>query len=117
MALGPLGTALTSSWATIGQSHRVWAAVSLAIAREIKDRVWGRCGTGDLGHVAYRSLADLAKAIEYGQQQLAIARDLKDRPGEGSGSGHFGVAYQSSWATTAKAIEYGQQTVSDRPRP
>jgi tetratricopeptide (TPR) repeat protein len=65
--------------------------------------------------IAYRSLGNYAKAIEYAQQHLAIAREIKDRRGEGSALGNLGIAYLF-WATHAKAIEYAQQQFSHRPR-
>ena len=65
--------------------------------------------------IAYHSLGNYAKAIEYSQQSLAIAREIKDREGEGNALGNLGIAYESL-GNYAKAIEYITTTVSDRPR-
>ncbi|MEG4355793.1 CHAT domain-containing protein, partial [Microcoleus sp. Aus8_D1] len=62
---------------------------------------------GSLG-LAYYSLGDYAKAIEYAQQWLAIAREIKDRESEGKALGNLGIAYYSL-GDYAKAIEYQQQ--------
>ena len=49
---------------------------------------------GSLG-VAYYSLGDYAKAIDYLQQHLTIARQIKDRESEGIALGNLGNAYYS----------------------
>jgi CHAT domain-containing protein/Flp pilus assembly protein TadD len=82
----------------------------LAIARSIKDRESEGNALGNLG-VAYRSLGDYAKAIEYAQQSLAIARSIKDRQSEGAALGNLGLAYLSL-GDYAKAIEYQQQLLT-----
>ena len=61
----------------------------MAIAREIKDRQSEGKALGNLG-VAYISLGNYAKAIEYAQQVLAIAREIKDRQSEGKALGNLG---------------------------
>jgi CHAT domain-containing protein/Flp pilus assembly protein TadD len=80
---------------------------ALTIYREIKDRQGEGVALGYLG-LAYHSLRDNAKAIEYQQQSLAIAREIHDRPGEGASLGNLGLAYTDS-GDYAKAIEYHQQ--------
>jgi tetratricopeptide (TPR) repeat protein len=79
----------------------------LAIAREIKDRQNEGEALGNLG-LAYLSLGDYAKAIEYQQQWLAIAREVKDRQSEGKALGNLGGAYLQLGDYT-KVIEYEQQ--------
>ena len=79
----------------------------MAIAREIKDRQGEGWALGSLG-IAYLSLGDGAKAIEYTQQLLAIAREIKDRQSEGKALGSLGNAYLSL-GDGAKAIDYQQQ--------
>ncbi|WP_226883594.1 tetratricopeptide repeat protein [Allocoleopsis franciscana] len=49
----------------------------MALAREIKDQQSEGKALGNLG-LAYLSLGDYAKAIEYTQQWLAIARQIND---------------------------------------
>ena len=83
---------------------------SLAIAREIKDRLAEGGALGNLG-LTYRSLGNYAKAIEYSQQQLAIAREIKNRQGEASALGNLGIAYLDL-GNYAKAIEYTQETLA-----
>jgi CHAT domain-containing protein len=65
---------------------------------------------GNLG-VAYGSLGNYAKVIEYLQQTLAIAREIKDRQGEGAALGNLGNAYRYL-GNYAKAIEYLQQSLA-----
>ena len=43
--------------------------------------------------VAYQSLMDYSKAIEYHEQGLAIAKEVGNRAGEGGAYGNLGVAY------------------------
>jgi tetratricopeptide (TPR) repeat protein/CHAT domain-containing protein len=61
--------------------------------------------------VAYSSLGNYAKAIEYAQQHLAIAREIKDRYEEGVALGNLGLAYLSL-GNDAKAIEYSQLSLA-----
>jgi len=80
---------------------------ALQIYRAIKNRHGEGWALGNLG-IAYLSLGDYAKAIEYGEQQLTIAREIKNRQGEGTALGNLGAAYHSL-GDYAKAIEYGEQ--------
>ena len=61
---------------------------SLQIYRAIKDRLGEGQSLGGLG-LAYDSLGNYAKAIEYHEQSLAIAREIKDRLGEGNALGNL----------------------------
>ncbi len=79
------------------------------IAREIKDRQSEGHALGNLG-LAYGSLGNYAKAIEYEQQSLVLAREIKDRQSEGKALGNLGNAYDSL-GNYAKAIEYQQQSL------
>jgi CHAT domain-containing protein len=83
---------------------------ALQIYRAIKNRLGEGWALGNLG-VAYRSLGNYAKAIEYAQQHLAITREIKNRLGEGTALGNLGIAY-SSLGNYAKAIEYAQQSLA-----
>ena len=55
--------------------------------------------------IAYYSLGDFNKAIEYQAQHLAIAKEVGDRAGEGRAYGNLGIAYQSQ-GDFNKAIQY-----------
>ncbi|MEG3851254.1 CHAT domain-containing protein, partial [Microcoleus sp. herbarium19] len=76
----------------------------------IKDRRSEGWALGILG-LAYESLGNSAKAIEYSQQSLAIARQIKDPQGEVRGLGILGLVYYSL-KNYAKAIEYAQQQLA-----
>jgi len=80
---------------------------ALQIYRALKNRK-GEGGALNNLAIAYRSLGNYAKAIEYIKQSLAIAREIKDREGEGAALGNLGAAYDSL-GNYAKAIEYAQQ--------
>ncbi|MCC5638704.1 tetratricopeptide repeat-containing protein [Nostoc sp. CHAB 5844] len=58
----------------------------------MKNRLGEGHSLGNLG-LAYYSLGNYKKAIEYLQQLLAIARQIKDRLGEGAALGNLGSAY------------------------
>jgi tetratricopeptide (TPR) repeat protein len=62
-------------------------------------RLQRKCATGqgramrtNLG-IAYQSLADCSKAIEYYAQRLAIAKELGDRAGEGRAYNNLGTCH------------------------
>jgi CHAT domain-containing protein/Tfp pilus assembly protein PilF len=61
--------------------------------------------------VAYRSLGQYPKAIEYYQQSLAIFKEIGDREGEALSLNNLGVAYRSL-GQYPKAIEYYQQSLA-----
>ncbi|MEG4455502.1 tetratricopeptide repeat protein, partial [Microcoleus sp. N9_A1] len=65
--------------------------LSLAIAREIQDRLGEGAALGNLG-IAYGALGEYTKAIEYAQLSLAIAREIQDRSGEGRALNNLGLA-------------------------
>jgi CHAT domain-containing protein len=65
---------------------------------------------GNLG-LAYDTLGDYNKAIDYQQQSLAIAREIKDRLGEGQSLGTLGNAYYAL-GDYNKAIDYHQQDLA-----
>ena len=62
---------------------------------------------GNLG-LAYDSLGEYRKAIEYHEQSLEISREIGDRSGEGTSLGNLGLAYDSL-GEYRKAIEYHEQ--------
>ena len=61
--------------------------------------------------LAYYSLGNYAKAIEYSQQSLAIFREIKDRNGERVALCTLGAAY-TPVGDYAKVIEYSQQSLA-----
>jgi len=77
------------------------------IARVDKRLCGNMLGTQGL---AYCSLGQVEKAIEYCQQALEIAREIGDRRGEGNRLGNLGNAY-SDLGQVEKAIEYCQQAL------
>ena len=72
--------------------------------KKIGDRAGEGKGYGNLG-IAYESLGDYQKAIEYHEKRLKVAKEIGDRAGEGAGYGNLGNAYQSL-GDYQKAIEY-----------
>ncbi len=52
------------------------------IAKAVGDRAGEGAAYGNLG-IAYQSLGDYVKAIEYHAQKLTIAKEVGDRAGEG----------------------------------
>jgi tetratricopeptide (TPR) repeat protein len=76
---------LLSRWLTrrrkpIDQALKSWQQ-ALKIYREIKNRRGESYALGALG-IAYYSLGNYPKAIEYQEQGLVLAREVKDRRGE-----------------------------------
>ena len=57
--------------------------------------------------LAYHSLGQVEKAIEYHQQALDIAKEIGDREDEGANLGNLGLAY-TNLGQIEKAIEYLQ---------
>ena len=62
---------------------------------------------GNLG-IAYDSLGDIRKAIEYHEKDLKIAIEIGVRAGEGGAYGNLGIAYKSL-GDFRKAIEYHEK--------
>ncbi|XP_067023796.1 tetratricopeptide repeat protein 28-like [Acropora muricata] len=76
---------------------------------EIGDRAGVGGAYGSLG-IAYFSLGDIRKAIEYHEKHLKIALKVHDRPGEGGAYGNLGIAYRSL-GDIRKAIEYHEKVL------
>ena len=68
------------------------------------DRAGEGSAYGNLG-IAYHSLGDFQKAIEYHERQLKISKEVGDKSGEGSAYGNLGIAYRNL-GVFQKAIEY-----------
>jgi tetratricopeptide (TPR) repeat protein len=64
----------------------------LAIAKEVGDRAGEGKAHGNLG-IAYQSLGDCAKAIEYHAQDLAIAKEVGDRAEVGRAYANLGTGH------------------------
>jgi tetratricopeptide (TPR) repeat protein len=64
---------------------------------------------GNLG-LAYSSLGEYQRAIEYHEQYLAIAREIGDRRGEGTALGNLGLAY-NDLGEYQRAIDYHEQAL------
>ena len=58
--------------------------------------------------IAYYSLGDFRKAIEYHERHLKISKEVGDRAGEGAAYGNLGVAYRNL-GDFQKAIEYHER--------
>ncbi len=83
---------------------------SLAISREIGDRLGEGASLGGLG-LTYYSLGEYRKAIEYHEQSLAISREIGDRSGESNSLGSLGSTY-AGLGEYRKAIEYHEQSLA-----
>ncbi len=86
-----------------------WRESALAAARELKDRECEGVHLGNLG-VAYESLGEYSRAIEYHEKHLAITRERGNRKGEGQALGNLGNAY-NLLGEYSRAIEYHEQAV------
>ncbi|XP_074632061.1 uncharacterized protein LOC141890475 [Acropora palmata] len=89
------------------QDHEKNLKIAKEIAKEIGDRAGEGRAYGNLG-IAYQSLGDYQKAIEYHEKRLKIAKEIGDRAGEGRAYGNLGNAYQSL-GDYQKAIEYHEK--------
>jgi tetratricopeptide (TPR) repeat protein len=83
---------------------------SLAIAREIGDRIAEGASLGNLGN-CYHSLGNYPRAIDHHQQSLAIAREIGDRIAEGASLGNLGLCY-SSLGDYPRAIDHHEQALA-----
>ena len=83
----------------------------------------GVCQTYELGNlgVAWATLGNTGKAIEYYEQRLVIAKETGDQRAEGSAWGNLAdLADRSSWEAIADSREQGSAvrwTHSTRPLP
>ena len=76
---------------------------------EIGDLAGEGAAYGNLG-IAYRSLGDYRKSIEYLEKVLKIVIEIGDRAGEGAAYGNLGNAY-GSLGDYRKAIEYHEKVL------
>ena len=82
---------------------------ALTIYREIGNRQGEANSLGNLG-LAYYSLGQYQKAIDFHQQQLEMAREIGDRQGEANSLGNLGNAYYFL-GQYQKAIDFHQQSL------
>jgi CHAT domain-containing protein/Tfp pilus assembly protein PilF len=82
----------------------------LQIYREIKDRKGESNSLNNLG-LAYKSLGQYQKAIDYHTQSLTIKREIGDRKGESNSLNNLGLAYKSL-GQYQKAIDYYTQSLT-----
>jgi len=83
-----------------------WAA---EVARAAGDRRWEGADLGNLG-VAYATLGEVRRAIEYYEQALTISREVGERRAEGTILGNLGIAY-ADLRDARRAIEYYEQAI------
>ena len=79
----------------------------MKIAKQIGNRAGEGASYGNLG-IAYDSLGDYQRAIEYHEKRLKFAKEIGDRAGEGAAYGNLGNAY-NSLSEYQKAIEYHEK--------
>jgi tetratricopeptide (TPR) repeat protein len=89
--------------------YRVMTELHERLQGKLNDLMLKSGSAGNLG-IAYRSLGDYQKAIEYHEQALVISREIEDRRGEGICLGNLGSAY-SDMGQVEKAIEYYEQAL------
>ncbi len=87
----------------------IWLQAGLKACQKIGNRQGEGISLGNLG-LAYYSLGEYRKAIEYHEQSLEIKREIGDRQGEGASLGNLGIAYYSL-GEYRKAIEYHEQSL------
>jgi tetratricopeptide (TPR) repeat protein len=87
-----------------------WIEAGLAASRKLGNRAAEAHHIGNLG-LAYASLGDARRAIEYQEQSLAVNREIGDREGEGAALGNLGGAYEAL-GEPQRAIPYHEQNVA-----
>jgi tetratricopeptide (TPR) repeat protein len=91
------------------REHIEWLNSALNACRKIGDRQGEGNHLGNLG-IAYFSLGDYHKAIDYYEQALLISIEIGHRQGEGNRLGNLGIAYDSL-GDYPKAIKYHEQAL------
>jgi tetratricopeptide (TPR) repeat protein len=91
-----------------GPRERIgWLEAGLAAARGLGDRSVELSHLGNIG-MAYRSLGEDRRAIDYDEQSLRISREVSDRKNESKTLGGLGNAYRRL-GECHRAIEYHEQ--------
>jgi CHAT domain-containing protein len=83
---------------------------ALTIYREIKDRKGEGGVLGNLG-IAYYTLGNYLKAINYHKKSLLIAREIQDRKGEDNALGNLGNTYHAL-GYYPEAIDFQEQSLA-----
>jgi len=84
-----------------------WLDAALGAARRLGDRGAEGNALGNLG-IAYDTLGDYRRAVEFHEQNRAIAHEIGDRYSEGNALGNLGIAYKSL-GDYRRAIEFHEQ--------
>ncbi|HCB01476.1 MAG TPA: hypothetical protein DEP19_03750, partial [Anaerolineae bacterium] len=88
----------------------LWLEIAKDAAKKLGRRDMEGVHLGNLG-LAYYSLGEVKKAIEYHEQALVIAREIGDRRNEGNWLGNFGSALYGS-GEKEKGIESVKQALA-----
>jgi tetratricopeptide (TPR) repeat protein len=100
--------AVAADWRGVVAQERASRAVAAAVRTSMPGYAsFVYCTLG----IAYDSLGDFSKAVEYHEKHLAIAKEVGDRAGEGKAYGNLGNA-QTSLGAYAKAIKYHTQCLA-----
>ncbi|MBL8171651.1 MAG: tetratricopeptide repeat protein, partial [Acidobacteria bacterium] len=89
-----------------------WRETALAAAQKLGRKDAQGVHLGNLG-IAYESLGQPQRAIEFYEQVLAIARETGDRRGEGQSLNNLGLAY-AELGEPRRAIEFCEQSLTIR---
>jgi len=97
-----------SDWRGVAAQEPAARSVAAAVRTSMPDKAaWVYCTLG----IAYRSLGNLPKAIEYHEEHLTFSKELGNRAWEGQAYGNLGNV---CWARgdNLKAIEYHEQDLA-----
>ncbi len=86
-----------------------WLEAALAAARRVQDRSAEAGHLGNLG-IAYNTLGDPPRAIEFHGESLEIMREIGRRRGEGETLGNLGIVYEAL-GDPRRAIEFHGQSL------
>ncbi|MEK7834285.1 MAG: tetratricopeptide repeat protein, partial [Acidobacteriota bacterium] len=87
-----------------------WREVALSAARKLGNKDAQSWHLGNLG-IAYWSLGEYQRAIEFHEQELAIEREIGNRNNEGKALNSLGNAYKDL-GETQRAIEFYEQSTA-----
>jgi len=87
----------------------LWREAALAAARQLRDPHAEGRHLASLG-VAYASLGEYDRAVEYNENALIIYRKTADRVGEAGALGNLGFAY-NALGNHRRSIEYNEQAL------
>jgi len=106
--------ALRDYWPVRGLfvQERLWKEMAVECCHALGRRGDEGAHLGNLG-LAYWSLGEVKRAIDYYEQALAIRREIGDRRGEGNDLGNLGNAY-ADLGEARRAIGYHEQALAIR---